>query len=129
MVTAMRTAAISQPTAIQKPPKTIHSKLSKSDKADIDSFPKLRMPSLVLPSRLWDALDLSTEIAIFQTVQSKLFATRNAIGLLVDIVSDAHGSAVSIAQPEAAALLRAGWRRRRPASANPHPVRQSPTTL
>ena len=47
----------------------------------------------------------------------------------VDIVSDAHGSAVSIAQPEAAALVRAGWRRRRPASANPHPVRQSPTTL
>ena len=63
------------------------------------------MPSLVLPSRLWDGLDLSTEIAIFQTVQSKLFATRNAIGLLVDIVSDAHGSAVSIAQPEAAALV------------------------
>jgi hypothetical protein len=79
------------------------------------------MPSLVLPSRLWDGLDLSTEIAIFQTVQSKLFATRNAIGLLVDIVSDAHGSAVSIAQPEAAALVRAGWRRRRPASAKREP--------
>ena len=42
------------------------------------------MPSLALPSRLWDRLDLSTETAIFQIVQSKLFAARNSIGPMMD---------------------------------------------
>ena len=35
IVIAMTTAAIIQPTAIHRPPKTIHNTLSKSDRADI----------------------------------------------------------------------------------------------
>ena len=35
MVIAMMTAAISQPTAIQRPPKTIQNRLSRRDRADM----------------------------------------------------------------------------------------------
>jgi len=37
-VTAMRTAAIIQPNAIHKPPKTIHKMLSKSETGDMCGF-------------------------------------------------------------------------------------------
>jgi hypothetical protein len=36
MVSAIIAAAMSQPSAIHQPPNTIHSRLSKRDKADID---------------------------------------------------------------------------------------------
>jgi hypothetical protein len=39
MVTAMRTPATIHATDIHSPPQTIHSKLSKKDKADIAFFP------------------------------------------------------------------------------------------
>jgi hypothetical protein len=38
MVIAMRTAAITQPIAIHRPPKTIHNMLSKRDRVDISFF-------------------------------------------------------------------------------------------
>jgi hypothetical protein len=40
MVIAIITAAITQPSAISRPPKTIHSRLSKKDKADMGSCAK-----------------------------------------------------------------------------------------
>ena len=46
MVIAMITAAISQPMAIQMPPKIIHSKLSSSDRGDMVVLPR----SVVLPT-------------------------------------------------------------------------------
>jgi hypothetical protein len=39
---AMRTAAITQPIAIHRPPKTIHNMLSKRDRANISFFRELR---------------------------------------------------------------------------------------
>ena len=46
MVIAMITAAISQPMAIQMPPKIIHNKLSSSDRGDMVVLPR----SVVLPT-------------------------------------------------------------------------------
>ena len=40
MVMAMMTAASAQPTAIQKPPQTIHSRLSNNETGDIELFRK-----------------------------------------------------------------------------------------
>ena len=43
MVIAIRTAAITQPSAIHRPPKTIHNMFSKSDTGDMYSLRSLRM--------------------------------------------------------------------------------------